>query len=526
VLGRRRGTCSQARRRAGSSPFASSPSSSAPKAVAAAAAFGAIVLLGARNGGFFADSWGWVALPLLLLAAGVLFTGRDVALTRPETLWLGAFALLTVWTALSALWAPTAGPPVTEADRALLYTAALVVVVLLGARGALPYAVLAAAFVLSVWSLVDKAHGGPTRLEGPIGYTNGLGLVAATGILLAVGLARRKPVLLATLAVFVPTLVFTYSRGSWLALAAGLLVLAALALRDRPRLLLALAVGAVVVIVLGLVLAGHSSTPNSGSGRLSSLSSNGRGDYWRAALAETRAHPLLGGGAGTWNRWWLLRRPNGNGALDAHSLYLETLAELGPLGLALLVAALALPLVSLRRALRHEWASACAAAYVALLVHAALDWDWELPAVALCGLFCGTALLGDGPRRAVPRVAGVAVTAAAAAAVFVLQVGNSALQSASNELDVGRVGAAGADARRAQRWQPWATEPQLLVGETQLAAGNVREAAHTFALVLRRDPGDADAWYQRALATTGIERSRARARAILLDPHGAARALK
>jgi predicted Zn-dependent protease len=110
--------------------------------------------------------------------------------------------------------------------------------------------------------------------------------------------------------------------------------------------------------------------------------------------------------------------------------------------------------------------------------------------------------------------------------VFVLQVGNGALQSASNELDAGRVGAAGADARRAQRWQPWATEPQLLVGETQLAAGNVREAAHTFALVLRRDPGDADAWYQRALATTGIERSRARARAILLDPHGAARGLK
>jgi O-antigen ligase len=526
VLGRRRGTSSQGRRRAGLSPFASSPGSSTPKAAAAAAAFGAIVLLGARNGGFFADSWGWVALPLLLLAAGVLFTGRDVALTRPEALWLGAFGLLAVWTALSALWAPTAGPPVTEADRALLYAAALTAVVLLGARGALPYAVLAGAFVLSAWALVDKVHGGPARLEGPIGYTNGLGLVAATGILLAVGLARRRPALLATLAVFVPTLVLTYSRGSWLALAAGLLVLAALALRDRPRLLVALGAVAVVVVVLGLVLAGHGSAPSSGTGRLSSLSGNGRGDYWRAALDETRAHPLLGGGAGTWHRWWLARRPDANGALDAHSLYLETLAELGPLGLALLVAALALPLVSLRRALRHEWAPACAAAYVALLAHAALDWDWELPAVALCGLFCGTALLGDGPRRAIPRVAGVAVTVAAAAAVFVLQVGNGALQSAASELDAGRVGAAAADARRAERWQPWATEPQLALGEAQLAAGDVGTAAHTFALVLRRDPGDADAWYQRALATTGAERARARSRAILLDPHGPARTLK
>jgi O-antigen ligase len=484
------------------------------------------VLLGARNGGFFSDSWGWVALPLLLVVAGVLFAGREVALTRPEALWLGGFALIAVWTALSALWSPTAGPPVTEAERALLYAAVLAAVVLLGARGALPYAVLAAAFVLSVWALIDKADGGPVRLEGPIGYTNGLGLVAATGILLAVGLARRRPALLATLAAFVPTLVFTYSRGSWLALAAGLLVLAALALRDKPRVLIALGVAAIVVVVAGLVLAGHGTPGSSGTGRLSSLSGNGRGDYWRAALAEIRAHPLLGGGGGTWNRWWLLRRPDANGALDAHSLYLETLAELGPLGLALLVGTLALPLVSLRRALRHEWAPACAAAYVALLVHAALDWDWELPAVALCGLLCGTALLGDGARRAVPRIAVGAAAVAGAAAVFVLQVGNTALQSASNELDAGQIGSAGADARRAQRWEPWATEPQLLVGETQLAAGNAGAAAHTFALLLRRDPGDAEAWYQRALATTGIERSRARARAILLDPHGPARALK
>src|SRR6266542_4459338 len=38
---------------------------------------------------------------------------------------------------------------------------------------------------------------------------------------------------------------------------------------------------------------------------------------------------------------------------DAHSLYVETLAELGPIGLALLSAALVVPLVAAVRARRH-----------------------------------------------------------------------------------------------------------------------------------------------------------------------------
>ena len=485
----------------------------------ACAAFGAIVLLGAQNGGFFADSWGWATLPLLLVVAGVLFT-RDAVVTRREALWVGGFAMLTAWTALSALWAPAAGPPVTEAGRALLYTAAVAAIVVLGARERLPYAVLAAAFVLCAWGLADKVHGGPARIEGPIGYTNGLGLVASTGILLAVGL--RRPPLLATLVVFVPALAFTESRGAVVALAAGLVVLAALALRSRPRLLLVLGVAAAAVVALVLAFAGQGHAGMTGPSRLGSLSGNGRGDYWRTALAEARAHPLLGGGAGTWGRWWLARRPDANGALDAHELYLETLAELGAIGLAIVVATLALPLLSLRRALRHEWAPACAAAFVALLVHAALDWDWELPAVSLCGLFCGTALLADGSPVVVggrARVAACAAAVAATAAAFVLQVGNSAERAAETELDAGRLTAALRDARRAERWQPWATEPRLLLGEAQLAGGDVETAARSFPAVLRRDPGDANAWYQLALATGSAG---ARARALRLDPHGAA----
>ncbi len=77
--------------------------------------------------------------------------------------------------------------------------------------------------------------------------------------------------------------------------------------------------------------------------------------------------------------------------MDAHNLYLETLAELGPFGLVLLAAMLALPLVAALRVREHPFASAATGAYAAFLFHAALDWDWEMPAVTLAGLVCASA---------------------------------------------------------------------------------------------------------------------------------------
>jgi O-antigen ligase len=500
----------------------------------AVVAFAAILLLGGQNGGFLADTWGWAALPLLLLVAGVVAVRRSIALTRLEAGLLLALAALTIWTALSALWAPTAGPPVLEAERALLYLAAIAAVLFAGARDepeALAHGVLAAALVICTWALAGRAFGHHTsRLEGPIGYSNGLGLIATIGALLALGLALRRPPAAALTAIFLPTLALTYSRGALIALAAGVVVLVALLARSRRRVLVALGVALVLAAVAVLALGHHGGAGSSG-GRLASLSGNGRGDYWRVALDETRAHPVLGGGAGTWGRWWLGRRPDANGALDAHELYLETLGELGPLGVLLLLAALAVPALALGRAVHHPGAPAWAAAYAALLAQFALDWDWELPAVTLCGLYCGAALVAGAGRETLRPIAGtaragvVAAAAAAAAAVFVLQVGNSALSSASSALDADRVGAAARDARRADRWQPWSTQPRLLRGEARLAAGSLDAAAADFSAVLRRDPRDPDAWYQLALATTGPRHARARARALALDPHGPASVL-
>src|SRR4029078_6578156 len=86
--------------------------------------------------------------------------------------------------------------------------------------------------------------------------------------------------------------------------------------------------------------------------RLFSLSSNGRLDTWESALDDARAHPAGGPGAGTFERWWLEHRDVPLKVRDAHNLYVETLAELGPIGLAGLLAIVVTPLVAAVRARR------------------------------------------------------------------------------------------------------------------------------------------------------------------------------
>jgi hypothetical protein len=123
-----------------------------------------------------------------------------------------------------------------------------------------------------------------------------------------------------------------------------------------------------------------------------------RGYYWRAAWDDYEIHPWLGSGAGTMA--YYSRRPGPQlPATDAHNLYLESLAELGPVGLALLVAALALPLVAAARARRQGFVAPALGAYVAYLVHAGIDWDWEMPVVTLAGLACGVAVVAEARAR-------------------------------------------------------------------------------------------------------------------------------
>src|SRR5207244_2790202 len=196
--------------------------------------------------------------------------------------------------------------------------------------------------------------------------------------------------------------------------------------------------------------------------RLVNLSGSGRADYWRVAWREFTENPLLGSGAGSYERYWLRDRPTAFYARDAHNLYLGVLAELGPVGLLLLCVALGAPLVAAVRLRRRPLVAAVAAAYVAFLLHAAIDWDWEMSGLTMTALLCGGALVAAARPERPAKTLTVPVRAAALALVlplvafaFVLQVGNSAIASAARAADRGDSARATPQARRAEAVNPW-----------------------------------------------------------------------
>jgi hypothetical protein len=235
-------------------------------------------------------------------------------------------------------------------------------------------------------------------------------------------------------------------------------------------------------------------------------------------------HPVLGGGANEFRRYWLRYRPVAFGTLNAHNLYLETLADLGPVGLLLVLGALVVPLVAAVRARARPLVAAIAGAYVAFLGAAALDWDWQLPAVTLAALACGTALIAtarpeDAARPAGRRlrVAAVALAVPLAAFVFVAQIGAGALTASDRAAAQSDEQAAASEARRAKTWLPWSTAGTQLLGEAQLASGDLESARRTFLGAIARDRSDWSLWFDLGLTETGPARAKALAEARRLN---------
>src|SRR5207253_11320194 len=115
---------------------------------------------------------------------------------------------------------------------------------------------------------------------------------------------------------------------------------------------------------------------------------------WQFGWIDASGQRVHGYGARTFDRYWYRDRKESSDVRDAHGLYIETLAELGLPGLGLLVALLATPLVVAARVRRRfRYTAAATGAYAVYLVHAGVDWDWELPGVTLTALFCGLLLL-------------------------------------------------------------------------------------------------------------------------------------
>jgi tetratricopeptide (TPR) repeat protein len=148
--------------------------------------------------------------------------------------------------------------------------------------------------------------------------------------------------------------------------------------------------------------------PGAGTQRLTSLHTS-RSDAYRVALDEWKSAPIFGVGSGGFQAGWYRLRRVAESTQNAHSLYLETLAELGLIGallLAVFIGAIVTAGVRARRmpvALSRSHATTAIAGGTVWLVHAGIDWDWQMPALSGLGLLLLAMLLPAGSVRRRPQ---------------------------------------------------------------------------------------------------------------------------
>ena len=318
------------------------------------------------------------------------------------------------------------------------------------------------------------------------------------------------------------------SQGREMLLAVLLVAAALAALRfaaDRPLSRLAVprsvAIASAVVFVLVLVGAGAAADPGArldrfkappldpGQSRgfvtrhLASAEGNGRYQFWETGLDAFAAEPLRGVGAGGYEAWWARHGSLPYYIRDAHSLFVEVLAELGVLGLLALLCFLVAPVARAVTATRAPDAGTPPAVGggLALLActtaSAAIDWTWELPAafgllVVAAAVLAGPALAParGGPTRFGLGVATLVLGWVAIVASAIVLVAETNLTDSRSAIRRGDLRDAAADARAARAIQPWSAAPHLQLALVRERRGDLRGAREAIRDAARRDPGD------------------------------------
>lgn len=266
------------------------------------------------------------------------------------------------------------------------------------------------------------------RATGFFGQPNELGAFAAVMVVLGLGLVfssrRRQARLLAVLSVLVSTaaLVVSLSRGSWLGLGLGLVILVILA----PALGRPLARG--LLVLSGAVAVAAATLPSSPLlsivvDRAASLVDGRRNPYddrpaiWREALRQITQRAALGSGPGGYPVL-ALRSPSRVTTVapnHAHDLALTVLAEQGVVGIGALAIAVTVAVFAVARTVRshrdrpaawrwngeRELLAGTAAALAVVLGQGVLDYPLRNPVLAtVVWLLIGSlaAMVRDGRR--------------------------------------------------------------------------------------------------------------------------------
>ncbi len=428
--------------------------------------------------------------------------GAQGRLSYPIGYWNGLASLLALGTVLSLWWSVHGRGPAARALAVAVIPGYFLALYLTSSRGGIGEALLGVALLawldrcrarilataviasLAGLVLVAIAYGQHDLLKGlDTSSARQQGALLAAGSIVAALLACRLQYWL------VPRFEKTWTGTPW-----------------RPWIVaLAGTAGLAVLLVAFANLGEPGTTASPGQRDLLSSAGSGRYEFWRSALGAFASNPVKGVGAGNWELYWNVQPKLPTVVRNAHSLYLESLAELGVAGLALLAAFLA-------TAVRAGWRRVAASepetsALVALVVAGALaagvDWTFQLPAV-FAPLVVAAALLVSGARtealgRALPRAAlalGLAIAGWAATwAAATTLLANAHLASSRQAAASGDLVTSAREARAAADVEPFSSGPLLQLALAEQAGGNLDAARADAGAAIRLAGADWQGWY-------------------------------
>jgi O-antigen ligase len=275
--------------------------------------------------------------------------------------------------------------------------------------------------------------------------------------------------------------------------------------------------------------------PANPQSHFSDLSGAGRHDFWRVALDTFGEDPVLGSGAGTYQFAWEQHRSIDMPVHDAHSLYLESLAELGIVGCVLVLLLVGSMLWTGFAAWRaaaprqRELYGALLAAMLAFAIGAGLDWFWEIAALGSVFFIAGGIVVagrcrqlnpapagpaGNGELRAIDggaapgeqgrryglAVGGIAIAWIAAVALVGPLLVDRELSASRNAAADSDLAAAVDHAERARSIEPWAASPYVQLGLLAELQGEYSEAIDRYTSAIEREDGNWQWYYLRSQA--------------------------
>lgn len=278
------------------------------------------------------------------------------------------------------------------------------------------------------------------------------------------------------------------------------------------------------------------SAPTNSPTRLTETSS-GRARYWREAMKVHAEAPWLGTGAGAYGTLRLKYRVDERRVEHAHGYVVQTLSDLGWIGLAISLFAAGAWLVTaagtvgarrkdkgLRWDAERVGVATLAVVVIVFAVHSAFDWTWFVPANALPAMICAGWVasrstlrerFGEPAPEAPPPRAPVQARAALAGLILLIALvaSWSALQpiralhaqdAALARLETGQLPQAASIAKIAHERNPLSVDPLFELAAIEQARGNDKEALRVLGDAIDLEPANPETWRRLGQAQMDI----------------------